>query len=393
MKKLFAFLLAFVMILSLCACGNEKPQNEIPENEVPENESKLSVPEVSEPEQENEEPEPEPEEKVSTVFRLGTDGEEKEISVGDTIGEWVLAELSIQYNDSTGEMVRVRAYFEGEASFEGYIERNVLLEEAYDFIPDSRELERMPSLVSEEFTKGPHSHYILNMPEDFGKKPDMDWNETADAKVNISGFTINYAFTMTADGFDVTDIEYSGEAVRLSELHKLMLIDYGAKINNGVISPADSAFNTFSQRGFENTESITDYFYYSWYFNHMHRLELSQEELEKVFASPFGENTGWAYPAEYFEPAAEDFFGVSPEELHKRDFYYPEHDCYYIYTGPPGIGEIPEIIVNSIDYNDNTVVFHITVDYSASVPEDYDMALTVKILPDGTYNYVSYLPE
>lgn len=328
------------------------------------------------------------EEEASAVFAVGKNGEGKELSVGDTIGEWVLAELSVQYDES-GEMTRVRAHFDGKASFEGYIERNVLLEEAYDFCLNESDIERMPYLVSEEFGTGASSHYLLDMPEDFGKKPNLDWEETANAKVSITGITINYAFTMTADRFEVSDIEIESKGIL--PRYEEMLINFGAeKGKNGNFYPADSFCDTFAPKGFSDTKSISDYFYYIWYFNHMHRLGISQEELEKTFASPFGENTGWAYPAEYFEPAAEKFFGVKAEELRKRDFYYEEYDCYYIHTGAPGKGEIPEIIINDISEAGEMVIFDITVDYS--VQEDYDMTLTVKQLFDenGGYNYVSF---
>lgn len=333
--------------------------------------------------------ESEPEEKVSAFFAIGENGEPIELSVGDTIGEWVLAELSVN-RDSNGGMNKVRAHFEGKAAFEGYIERNVLLEEAYDFVISEKEMERIPYLVSKEFKVGTRGRYLLNIPEELETKPSLDWNMISNAKVEISGFTLNYAFTMTADGFDVTDIKMVSDGI--SPLYEEMLINFGAeKGEDGKFYPADGFLSVFiSPRGFTDTKSITDAFYYKWYFVHMHRLDISREELEKTFVSPLGEETGWAYPAEYFEPAAEKFFGVSAEELRKRDFYYEEQDCYYVYTGAPGKGETPEIVVNKIE-DKGYIIFHLTIDYNAQ--EDFDMVLTVRYTSDGGYNYVSYLPE
>lgn len=336
-----------------------------------------------------EEQEEEPAEKVSAVFKIGTNGEKKELSAGDSIGEWVLKELSVNY-DSNRKMNKVRAYFGGKAAFKGRIERNVLLEKAYNFIPDENELERMPSLVSEEFSEGPQWVYVLNFPDGFENKPNLDWEQTVDANVSIEGITLNYAFTMTADSFDVTGLKE--DSFEVLPFYEDMLLNFGAeKRKDGRFYPFDGFCSVLtSSKGFADTKSITDEFYYNWYFSHMHKLGLSQEELEKTFASPFGENTGWAYPAEFFEPAAEKFFGVSAEELQKREFYYKEQDCYYIYTGPPGRGEIPEIVVNEIRNEDN-IIFRLTIDYETQ--EDFDMVLTVKNLPEGEYNYLSYLPE
>ena len=336
-----------------------------------------------------EEAESEPEEKVSAFFAMGEKGEPIELSVGDTIGEWVLAELSVNC-DSNGDMNKVRARFEGNAIFEGYIERDVLLEEAYDFVISESETERMPYLVSKEFEVGARVHYLLSIPEELETKPSLDWNMISNAKVEISGFTLSYAFTMTADRFDVTDIKMVSDGI--SPIYEDMLINFGAeKGKDGKLYPSDGFFSGFmSLRGFADTKSITDAFYYNWYFNHMHKLDISREELEKTFVSPLGGETGWAYPAEYFEPAAEKFFGVSAEELRKRDFYYEEQDCYYVYTGAPGIGEIPEIVVNKIE-DKGDIIFHLIIDYN--VQEDFCMALTVRYTSDGGYNYVSYLPE
>ncbi|MBR3936012.1 MAG: hypothetical protein IKJ57_05640, partial [Oscillospiraceae bacterium] len=57
-----------------------------------------------------------------------------------------------------------------------------------------------------------------------------------------------------------------------------------------------------------------------------------------------------------------------------------------------GIGETPGLIINSIEESKDAVVFHVTVDYDFA-DEDYNMALAVKLLPEGGYNYISYLPE
>ncbi|MBR2639523.1 MAG: hypothetical protein IKD39_03030, partial [Oscillospiraceae bacterium] len=83
-------------------------------------------------------------------------------------------------------------------------------------------------------------------------------------------------------------------------------------------------------------------------------------------------------------------FGVSADVLRSGELYIAEKDYYWI-GGGGGIGDTPNIIVNSIEKNEDIIVFHITLDYN--IEADCDMALTVKLLPDGGYNYISYLPE
>ena len=99
---------------------------------------------------------------------------------------------------------------------------------------------------------------------------------------------------------------------------------------------------------------------------------------------------GWAFPSEYYEPAVYKYFGVPAEELRKSEIYNAERD-YYNIPFDCGIGDYPYIIVNSVEETEETVVFHITLVHI--IDKNFDMALTVKLLPDGGYNYVSYLPE
>ena len=52
---------------------------------------------------------------------------------------------------------------------------------------------------------------------------------------------------------------------------------------------------------------------------------------------------------------------------------------------------MPYILVNSIAENSDFINFYLTLDYSFE--DDINMILTVKLLPDGGYNYVSYVSE
>lgn len=175
------------------------------------------------------------------------------------------------------------------------------------------------------------------------------------------------------------------------EFYKEILFNFGADENKGFLVPYDSSLSTFSgTRKFSNASEISDMFYYIWYFSHMHRLGLSNEELFETFSGP-GENSGWAYPAEYFEPAAEKFFGTSPEELRTRDFYDSENDWYYIYTGAPGKGESPKIILKSVEEYDDMLIFRLITAYFTQ--PDIEATLTVRLDTDGSYHYISYIPE
>ena len=100
---------------------------------------------------------------------------------------------------------------------------------------------------------------------------------------------------------------------------------------------------------------------------------------------------GLVYPSEYYEPLIFEYFGVPAEILRKGELYNAEKD-YYSEVFGGGIGDTPYVLVNSIDETEENVVFHISLKHYFP-GNDFDMVLTVKLLPEGGYNYISYLPE
>lgn len=171
----------------------------------------------------------------------------------------------------------------------------------------------------------------------------------------------------------------------LSELYMDMLINFGAKVNESGELVVKKGVNFYY-----DVVGVSDYLledsirFHSWA---MSRSDI----ITKIEVSlPGFSDKVYAYPAEIFESEVFKYFGRTAESLRVPGFYYEEQNCYFL-DGHGGIGETPFIVVNSIEENDNMVTFHITLDYEFD--NDRDMALTVKLLPDGGYNYVSYLRE
>ena len=139
-----------------------------------------------------------------------------------------------------------------------------------------------------------------------------------------------------------------------------------------------------------DTEGITDFsaedpkIFYSWIMS-----RTSVEDRTEVSIPGFSGNV-LAYSADFFENEVFKYFGISKESLRVQDFYYSEQNCYYL-DGHGGMGEVPYIILSSVAENSDFIRFYITLDYSAE--DDCSMILTVKLLPDGGYNYISYIKE
>ncbi len=316
------------------------------------------------------------------TFKLGSEGEIVELFPGDSIGEWVLTKLDVDYRPEIDWTNSIEAEFSGTVELKGHIERDPMAELAYDFIIDRCEYDRMPFLVSKDF-KEFRGWFLLNIPEGIENSPELDFGETLPCKITISGFRINCAYTETADGADVIKIEPLSKEI--PALYEEMILNFGAKVNESGELVVKKGVNFYY-----DVVGVSDYLledpirFHSWA---MSRSDI----ITKVEVSlPGFSDKVYAYPAEIFESEVFKYFGRTAESLRVPGFYYEEQNCYFL-DGHGGIGEIPFIVVNSIEENDDMVTFHITLNYEFD--NDRNMALTVKLLSDGGYNYVSYLPE
>lgn len=123
----------------------------------------------------------------------------------------------------------------------------------------------------------------------------------------------------------------------------------------------------------------------------MGKDETPWEELKERYASPFGENSGWFFPQEYFEPLVQQYFAVSTQHLRSNpDFYCPQEGGYYVPFGG-GKGEQPEIILNQVEKEGELRRLHISLPYTSQLAEN--RVLTIRLEEDGSYQYQSYLEE
>ena len=322
-------------------------------------------------------------------FRFDEADEPNTLSVGDYFGEWKLENLEIDYDESGSAMIdSIDADFSGNLTMAGYIELSPLSVPFYEFVPSEYDLSRIPGAVAGGF-KEKFSHFGLKIPEGLGNSPNLDHGETLPCIIKVSGYHLSRAYTEGVDFFDVVEIKPIGSKVDLSPLQKEMILNFGAKEKEfGTIRSNKTTSLYFNTEGFSDGTKLNETSYFSWVMFYLGK-EYDYETQKELFTGA-GEGMGWAFPSEYYEPAVYKYFGVPAEELRKSEIYNPEKDYYNIPFGG-GIGDYPYIVVNSIDETEEKVVFHITLVHI--IEKNIDMALTVKLLPDGGYNYVSYLPE
>ena len=382
MKKFILYFIIFILAMAFSGCDT----NEIPEENIRELEPVISeaedVPEEKEPEKE----EALEEEKEKITLKLGPNGEEKECSVGDKIGEWKIAELFIEREDN-GDYFAISMLFEGTVTLEGSIERNVIIEEGYDIVLDESSLEKMPYIIEGYFSEI-RPRFLLDFSEEIENKPHLDWEETAKVRITVSNFSFDRAPRMSMDGFDVISIEYLDEEKKeAEELYEEIILNFGAVKSEGKIKVNKIVSLYNKTEGFNDGTALDETEYFIWAMSYLNYHSGYSTEL---FSHP--DFYGWSYPAEYYESAVYEFFGVSAEKLRKGELYFPEQNLYNI-GGGGGIGNVPYIILNGADEDEDKLILHLTMDYEQGYEEDFNMALTVKLLPDGGYNYISYLPE
>jgi len=120
--------------------------------------------------------------------------------------------------------------------------------------------------------------------------------------------------------------------------------------------------------------------------------DLSTEELQEKYKSPFGPDTGWFFPQELFEPLVIQHFDVSTEYLRSDpDIYDAEHQGYYI-GGGGGIGAIPAIVLQDVEKDGDLRRLHILLDYGDEewAPNE-NKILTERLMGQGGFRLESYL--
>ncbi len=116
---------------------------------------------------------------------------------------------------------------------------------------------------------------------------------------------------------------------------------------------------------------------------------LGDEKREEVIAEDYSYN---AFPGDIFEDAAYKYFGIEPEPL-RNTIHYNEIDGagWYWPFGPVYIAEDPVINIEKTEENGDAVTFYLFIDYEDN-EEDKMRKLTVNLLPEGGFRYISYLP-
>ena len=164
-----------------------------------------------------------------------------------------------------------------------------------------------------------------------------------------------------------------GNEVKDTELHEEILLNFGGtyRHDGSLIVSRKGSFYDFRE-GIEDCSALTPDTYYTWVAS-----GTDNSNKTKVVLSGYDSEV-YVYPADFVE------------ELQKSDYYYPEQNCYY-FDGVSSAGEYVSIDYVSAEKNEDILTIHFTLsDLTNGITSH---ALNVKLLPDGGYNYVSYIAK
>ena len=126
---------------------------------------------------------------------------------------------------------------------------------------------------------------------------------------------------------------------------------------------------------------------FSWYFGYSFNEGLSDEQRKAKYKSPLGEDKGWFFPAEYYEPVCLTYFNVTTDFLRSDPTYYYADYHGYTIDGGGGIGLRAQIVIEDFTHRGDLVKINIAIP-----EENRTMILTVR-LTDKAYQFISYLAQ
>ena len=166
-------------------------------------------------------------------------------------------------------------------------------------------------------------------------------------------------------------------------LYNEMLVNFGGtlKFDGSIVVSRKGSFYDFE--AIEDCSAMEPNSFYTW-------IVSRTENSDKVKVAPAGfESEVYAYSADFFESEVASYFGVSAEYLQGSEYYYSEPGCYYS-DAVSSSEEYTYVEYVSAEKSDDSVTIHLNLTNTAGSTA---YALTVNLLPEGGYNYVSYIAE
>ena len=165
-------------------------------------------------------------------------------------------------------------------------------------------------------------------------------------------------------------------------LYEEIILNFGGirRHDGSMVVSRKGSFYDFRE-GIEDCSALEPDTYYTW-------VASKTENSDKIKVA-LTDSEVYAYSADFFEGEVTSCFAVSAETLRESSFYYAEQNCYYS-DAIVSSSEYVSISLVSAEENEDTLTLHLTL---TDMSGEANYALTVNLLAEGGYNYVSYIAE
>ena len=213
MTKLFAVMTALVMVLGLLVGCTERGNRDTPsvaESILSESQNISSEPiapsdsdMASPPGKAVENSEVDDTAIETASFSLGYDCDAQEMTVGDSIGNWTLANLQITYCDDW-RLNMLETFFEGDVTLAGTLSRSALMDDGFDFRVAIEDAGKMPCYVASEMTPKDEIWMMLDIPNTIADTLNIE--SEVECEIIISDYRFIFAYMMAPASATVVDV-------------------------------------------------------------------------------------------------------------------------------------------------------------------------------------------
>ncbi|MBQ4643724.1 MAG: hypothetical protein IJB66_05830 [Oscillospiraceae bacterium] len=172
---------------------------------------------------------------------------------------------------------------------------------------------------------------------------------------------------------------------KIPSLYEEILLNFGAvKRHDGTLAVSRKfSFYCDLSAGYPNLSTLTPNTFHSWVMSRTDNSDMIKTDIP-------GQGSGiYAFTADFYEAEVTKYFDTTSGHLRKSSYYYPEQNCYFR-AGIPEANYDITIIYDSAEEKDGTVDIRLTI--SDSYYGTTKHTLSAKLLPEGGYHYLSYVP-
>ena len=163
-----------------------------------------------------------------------------------------------------------------------------------------------------------------------------------------------------------------------------ILLNFGGSLNHeGRVTPFKFASLFYKENGYADCSDMEPLDYFTWMCCY-ERLHPEIETIETINKNGVSVNY---FPEQLYENTVQSFFEVEADRLRSDEVYDPEVG-YYLENNAAGFGIVPTITLVSAEKENDILKLRIKI----RGEEENEFLLSVRLLEDKSYKYISFVP-